>query len=845
MSSSNISTQALPIDALLPALEQQLRAQPLLVLSAPPGAGKTTRIPLALLAAPWLAGKQIVMLEPRRLAAKAAARRLAASLNQPCGQSVGYCMRMERCLSPQTRILVVTEGVLTRMLLDDPELSHVGCLIFDEFHERSLHADLGLALALECHQVLRPDLRLVVMSATLETEAVAALLGHCPVLTSQGQAHPVHMRYMPPRPNARGFVPRIEEQVATAITLLLQQEEGSLLAFLPGAGEIRAVQALLEEKLPPDVHLYPLYGDLPPAQQDAAIAPPAPQQRKVVLATAIAETSLTIEGVRLVVDSGLARSLRHDSATDMSTLVTLPVSLAQAAQRAGRAGRTAAGVCLRLWRQEEEINFRPYSAPEISTADLSPLCLHLAVWGAQPENLAWLTPPPAAAFALARQNLHNLHALDDQGKSTAVGKALLRLPLHPRLAAMVLQGQKLGFAACACCLAALLEARDYLAEKTRSSDMRLRLHALCTGTQHAGLAARTRRAAQQLFQLCGAQGHIFADALKQEDYCGVLLSLAWPERLAQQCGKGRFRLRGGRAASLPESDSLAREGYLAIAALDAARERIFLAAPLPFALLEKYYAAEISTHTMVQWDTREAAVLARQQRQLGALLLHDAPLSPVPAEALRQALCVGIRQMGIACLPWTNTLRQWQARVLLLRQQQPESWPDVSDSTLEAQLEEWLLPFLPQCTRKSQLKNCDLGAALHSLLTYQQGRDLEKLAPAKLTVPSGSSIALDYCQGEKPVLAVKLQELFGWEESPRIAQGAVPVMLHLTSPAGRPLQITQDLGHFWRNSYAQVRADMRGRYPKHPWPENPLEAQATAFTKKKWEALQNKTTKPL
>lgn len=829
----------LPIDALLPALQQHLASQALLVLSAPPGAGKTTRIPLALLATPWLAGKQIIMLEPRRLAAKAAARRMAASLSEPCGQRVGYCMRMEHCFSPQTRILVVTEGVLTRMLHDDPELANVGCLIFDEFHERSLHADVGLALALECHHALRPDLRLLVMSATLETEAVAALLGNCPVLTSQGRAYPVALRYMPPRPNARGFMPRIEEQVAAAILLLLREEDGSLLAFLPGAGEIRAVQALLEEQLPPDVQLYPLYGDLPPAQQDAAIAPAAPQQRKVVLATALAETSLTIEGVRLVVDSGLARSLRYDSSTGMSTLVTQPLSLAQAAQRAGRAGRTAAGLCLRLWKREEEINFRPHSAPEISMADLSPLCLNLAVWGAQPESLAWLTPPPASAFAHARSSLQTLHALDAQGRSTAMGRAMLRLPLHPRLACMVLQASILGFTACACCLAALLEERDCLpaAAGHTSSDISLRLHAVCTNRPHTALLARIRRAAEQLFRLCGGQGALFEQALQQEEQCGLLLSLAWPERLAQQCGGGRFRLRGGRAASLPQTDPLAREAFLAIATLDAVRERIFLAAPISKPTLEQHYASEICQQELVYWDVREEAVLARQQHQLGALLLHDAPLSTAEPQALAQALCAGIRHMGIACLPWTNTLRQWQARVLLLRQLQPELWPDVCDATLEAQLEEWLAPFLTQCTRKSHLKQCDLKAALHSLLSYQQRRDLEKLAPERLVVPSGSSISIDYCQQGHPVLAAKLQELFGWEESPRIAGGAVPLTLHLNSPAGRPLQITQDLGHFWRNGYVQVRADMRGRYPKHPWPENPLQAQATTLTKKKLEAL--------
>lgn len=854
-----------PVDALLPQLLTTLDTAHRLVLSAPPGAGKTTHVPLALLTAPWRGDNKILMLEPRRLAAKAAARHMARLLGEHVGRRVGYAMRLERCAGPETRIEVVTEGVLTRMLQADPELAGIACIIFDEFHERSLHADTGLALCLECQEAFRPDLRLLVMSATLETEALTALLDGCPALVSEGRAYDVELRYLPPPRQTR-----MEEHMAKVIRHALRTEQGSILAFLPGVGEIRRVQALLEQEIPADVRVLPLYGMLPPAAQDAAITPALPPERKVVLATALAETSLTIEGVRIVIDSGLARTARYDTGAGMSRLVTTRVALAQAKQRAGRAGRTESGLCFRLWAQAEEVNFAAFPRPEISEADLCPLLLQLAAWGVtDARSLRWLTPPPESALRLAAQTLRALHALDAKNALTPVGTAMLRLPVHPRLAGMLLAARTHGVEEDACALAALLEERDVLPRA--DSDIRRRVQLLHSGDSPA--VKRLRQSARQLRRLLARHGgaentslpcrpapapetnnreqcpHPVAQAahtaqrvplpeVEDSGQTGALLALAWPEWVGQLCGEGQYRLRCGRMAFLPVEDSLARTPFLAVAALngEAARSRIFLAAPLTQAQVEQLFADDITQTDSVAWDARGGMVQARRQTCLGALLLEDAPLPCPTPEARCAAMLEGVRALGLEALPWTEDLRQWQARVQLLHSLSPEVWPDVSAAALLGTVETWLAPFLVGISRASQLRTVDLAAALHALLPWNMARQLDRLAPARITVPSGSSVKIDYTAAHGPVLAVKLQEVFGWEDSPVIAEGRVKLCLHLNSPAGRPLQVTQDLRHFWQNAYAAVRGEMRGRYPKHPWPEDPLTAMPTRFTTKRLAA---------
>ena len=841
---------ALPVRDVLPALCAGLEKQPNAVLCAPPGAGKTTLVPLALLTSPWLKPHQrILMLEPRRLAARAAARRMAALLHEDCGQRVGYRMRLDSQVSAATRMEVVTEGILTRLLQDDPTLERVGCVIFDEFHERSLQADTGLALCLDVQQALRPDLRLLVMSATLDSQAVAALLGHCPVHISQGQSFAVDIRYLPPPPHSR-----CEEHVAAVTRHMLREEEGSILVFLPGTAEIRRVESLLGPQPAPDVTVYPLYGDLPPALQDAALLPCAPPQRKVVLSTAIAETSLTIEGVRVVVDAGLARSAVYDPATGMGRLVTGKVSLAAAQQRAGRAGRLEKGVACRLWAEGENHSLRPFARPEILEADLAPLLLQLALWGVNdPAALCWLDAPPQAAVEEARQTLRQLEALDAQGRITPHGKALAALPLHPRLAHMLLCAPRIGSQdadsqnadtqdvgaqdtrALALCLAAFLSERA----PTRSLDVRQGLDELCRGQNPAPHYQRLRRHAVQLARCLSAQGRppqektLWAQARAEVEDCGALLALAWPHWVGQNMGPGQYRLRNGSMATLPEDSPLAREPFLAVAALDGKppRARIFAAAPLAEEQVHRLFAAHMRQRDSVHWDTRSEAVLARRQCLLDALVLHDAPLTDAASDALTEAVVQGIAALGLHCLPWTDELRQWQARVHCLRQWEGEVWPAVDDASLLQHLPLWLGPFLPGITRRAQFRQIDLAAALHALLPWDLQKKLERQAPTHVEVPSGSRVRIDYTAPGGPVLAVKLQEMFGCAATPCIAGGRIPLTLHLNSPAGRPLQVTRDLAGFWASGYAAVRAEMRGRYPKHPWPDNPATAQATRHTK--------------
>ncbi len=835
--SAPVESSALPIDALLPAILDALGQTTALVLQAPPGAGKTTRVPLALLAAPWLADRKILLLEPRRLAARAAARRMAEQLDEPLGRTVGYRTRFDRQVSPQTRIEVLTEGILTRRLQRDPALEGVGAVIFDEFHERGLHADLALALCLDSRRSLREDLRLIVMSATLDGKPLARLLGDARVLGGEGRAHPVALRYAPRDPEGLDF-----NVVVRAVLGALAQDRGDLLVFLPGGGEIRQILRRLEtEPACADLILRPLYGDLPDADQQRAIQPDPAGRRKIVLATPIAETSLTIQGIGVVIDSGWTRLPRFDPRSGLTRLETARVCADAAEQRAGRAGRLGPGVCYRLWSEAAQRRLRPRRIPEILEADLAPLALELARWGVNDAGaLAWLDPPPAGALAQARDLLIDLEALDPQGRITPAGQALAELPAHPRLAQLLRGGAALGLGALAADLAALLEERDPLrGEQPHGSDLTVRLEALRAfrrdgrdGARRWGAdpaaCARIEQVARrwrQRLPLESGETSIEATAV------GLLLALAYPDRIAKQRDGGeRYRLANGRGARLTDGDPLVKREWLAAAHLDAGASdgRIWLAAPVEPADLERRLAGRIQTVSEIRWDARQQAVTAHRERRLGKLTLDRAPLNDPDPATLRRAMREGVRQLGIESLPWTDDLRDWRARALSLRGWFPQQgWPDLADAWLAAHLEDWLEPWLDGITRREHLQRLELAAALRNLLDRDRQARLNELAPSHLQVPSGSRIRLRYSPGEPPVLAVKLQELFGLADSPRVAGGRIPVVLHLLSPAQRPIQVTQDLRGFWERTYPEVKKELKGRYPKHPWPEDPWTAVPT------------------
>ena len=816
-------SSSLPIDRILPDVESALAQHASAVVLAAPGAGKTTRIPLALRDAGWLGGKSIIMLEPRRLAARMAAARMAATLGEKPGETVGYRVRLDAKISARTRIEVVTEGILTRRLQTDTDLDGVGLLIFDEFHERSLDADMGLALALDVQRALRPDLKILVMSATLDDQAVSSMLGGAPVIACEHRPYPVVTRYLDKA--AGDDVPR---EMAMLIRRALAEETGSILAFLPGEGEIRRTATALEDgALPAGAMIAPLFGALSPEEQQRAVDPAPPGIRKIVLATTIAETSLTIEGVRVVVDCGYKRSPRFDARRGMTQLMTVRVSRAAAEQRRGRAGRLEPGVCYRMWTEPEDRGLKPYDDPEMLQADLAPLALDLAAWGVQdPQMLSWMTPPPAGAFAQAQDLLRRLDALDAQGRITAEGKAMAALPLHPRLAHLVHRGIELGHGGLACDTAALLAERDILIG-TRDPDLRLRIDSI-SGRERGlrvnhGALQRVKGAARQIRGLARVQ-----DDKSSADAAGLLVALAYPDRIAQRRGAGgKYRLSGGGGAFLDPADGLAAQDFLAIADLDgAARDaRIYLAAAITRAEIEDAFAADIVDADVMEWDAREQIVQARRQRRLGALILEDRPLTKADPELLAGAMIDGIRNLGLAALPWSDHARSLQQRVAVLCKTFPEDgWPDLSDTALMATLEQWLAPYLNGMSRRSHLANLDLTAALQSLLPWPLPQKLDDLAPTHLTVPSGSHIVVDYSADGSPALHVKLQEVFGLSDTPTVAGGRVPVTLHLLSPARRPVAVTRDLKSFWANVYPQVRGEMRGRYPRHIWPENPLDA---------------------
>lgn len=821
----------LPIDNILPELTDTLANSTTALLQAPPGAGKTTRVPLALLEAPWREGRRILMLEPRRLAARSAARFMAGQLGERPGQTVGYRTRLDTRVSAQTRIEVVTEGILTRLIQNDPMLEDYAAVLFDEFHERSLQADLGLALVRESQQALREDLRVLVMSATLDTAPLASVLGDVPVITSEGRAFDVDVLYRPLPGNAR-----IADQVTGVIHEALRDQGGSLLVFLPGAGEIRRVEQQLRGQVPEHVVIAPLYGNLKSDEQDRAIAPASEGQRKVVLATAIAETSLTIDGIRVVIDSGQQRRAVFDPNSGMTRLVTGRVSKASAEQRKGRAGRLEPGVCYRLWSESEQFGLADFTPPEIQEADLAPLVLELAQWGARsPEQLEWIDLPPAAHWQQAVELLQWLDMLDTDGAITEHGKAARDMGVHPRLAHMILRGRNIGLGYLAAELAALLEERD-LAGRSVGADMQERVRILRgQGARHGIDIARVKAIGKSVSRLAGSLDR--PGDMPTDDEVGRLLALAYPDRVARK-RRGdapRYQLSNGRGATLRDDDPLARHPWLATAELDGkAREAtIYLAAPVDPALLEQDLASHIHEREEAVWDDSRGTVVARRVRKLGQLVLEETALPAPSPELVQQGLLAAVRKKGLKSLPWTPAAEQWLARVSLLARCFPDEWPDVSEGWLLENLETWLGPFLAGVNRWRDLEKLNLKQALASLLDYPQQQALEELVPTRLTIPTGQSVSLDYTAENGPVLAAKLQALFGWTETPNVAGGRVPVVIHLLSPAQRPLAVTADLASFWRNAYSEVRKDMRGRYPKHPWPEDPLIAEASQGTKKR------------
>ena len=818
----NVSTP-LPIDAVLDDLTSTLARSSTAVLVAPPGAGKTTRVPLALLDAGWAGKKKIIVLEPRRIAARAAAERMAQTLGEKVGETVGYRVRFGSKISRATRIEVVTEGIFTRQILDDPELCGVAAVLFDEFHERSLDADLGLALARDAQTGLREDLRILVMSATLDGARVAKLLGDCPVIASEGRAFPVDTRYLGRKPDVQ-----IERQMAEAIATALRADSGSVLAFLPGAAEIRRTQNFLSERVSdPNTEIVPLFGALDAGVQDRAISPPPKGQRKVVLATSIAETSLTIEGVRIVVDSGMARVPRYEPDIGLTRLETIRASRAAVDQRRGRAGRTEPGVCYRLWDEPQTASLEAYTRPEILSADLSSLVLDLAHWGAaDPSALAFLDPPPLPALTEARALLRELNALDEAGRITPEGNSLRALALPPRLARMIVDSHRLGSGDEAALIAAILTERGLGGD---SADLDARLDNFRRDRSQRAQSARqlADRWAKQV-----AASEPF-DVTDRSLSTGLMLALAFPDRVARNRGNGSFVLANGRGASVEQTSALAKSPYIAVAELTgtAANGRILLAAPITQGEIEAQFADHIQTDDEITFDRAAMALRARRRKKLHAITLSEQTLAVSPSAETGRVLANGLVALGLDRLPWSKSLKQWRDRVMFLRAASPEDWPDLSDSALIETHADWLVPALFDKTSLANFSAGDLSDALMNLLPWEMRARLDREAPTHFEAPTGTSLPIDYEAEQGPTIAVRLQELFGLNVHPSIAKGKIPLVLELLSPAHRPVQVTRDLPGFWRGSYAAVRSDLRGRYPRHPWPEDPASAPPTRRVK--------------
>jgi ATP-dependent RNA helicase HrpB len=830
--------EPLPVDEAIPALRAALAAGKSAVLQAPPGAGKTTHVPLALMNESWLAGSKVIMLEPRRVAARAVTHRMAQLLGERAGETVGYRVRRDTRVGPETRVEVVTEGVLTRMLQTDPTLDGVGLLIFDEFHERSIHADTGLALALHSRALVRPDLRILVMSATLDGARVARLLGDADVITSEGRAFPISISY-----GVRPDVRSLPDAVASTVMHALDADDGDVLVFLPGGSEIRRVAALLERRVPAGVRVERLYGDLSQQSQDAAIARAPDGARKIILSTPIAETSLTIEDVRIVVDSGLARSPRFSARTGMTRLETVRISQSSAHQRAGRAGRTAPGKCYRLWPENEQEHLIAHSSPEILQADLAPLVLDLAVAGVRdPLELEWLDPPPEAALKQGTALLSLLGALDESGSVTAHGREMATLPVHPRIAHMLLTARSLGAMGQACDIAAMLEERDFLRGVNRpaDADIGVRLDILRAPAERetlhgdlvdVGLARRIVTESGVLRRQLRATSEPGCDVSP-----GVVLALAYPDRIGQartDAAGGRFLLRNGAGAVLTHPQGLSSAEFIVAADVDgdARSARIFLGASLTRSELDAYFPDQIETENIVEWDDRARTVRARSRVRIGSIVLKDVAANIPDDDAAVNVLLDVVRHEGIAALPWSDEANLRRMRIAFLRTRD-RAWPDVSDGGLMERVGDWLAPLLVGRMSLNGMGH-DLDRALAGMLDWRQRESLDKLAPVHYVAPTGTRVAIDYANPVAPSIAVRLQEMFGVRDTPTVDGGRVSLTVQLLSPARRPVQVTRDLAGFWSGSYFDVRKELRGRYPKHVWPDDPLTATATSRAKRR------------
>ncbi len=830
----------LPIHNIVTELKKTL-ARSSAVLAAPPGSGKTTIIPLTLLDEPWLTEKKILMLEPRRLATRMAAARMASLLHEKVGETVGYQIRFDRRVTDSTRIEVVTEGILTRRIQNDPDLKDVGLIIFDEFHERSVHADLALALCLDLCQ-LKSDLRLLVMSATLDTVPLASLLGNVPIITSEGRCHDVTIEYLKQKTSGR-----ISDKAVNGVHRVLKEQKGDVLVFLPGTGEIKdAYRQLNKEPSYHNILISPLFGDLSQKAQDAAILPDSSGRRRVILATSIAETSLTIEGISCVVDSGWSRRPRFDPGNGLSRLTTVRVSRAAAHQRAGRAGRLGPGYCLRLWTKEDHHSLPPFHPPEILTVDLADLVLELALWGVtDPQDMNWLDPPRSGAYQQALELLRSIDAIDDSGQITKSGRQLTTLAIHPRLGHMLLRAKEVGQSALACDIAAILSERDIVKRDHRTASVELQIRwkllnlwrikgakAVLGEGGDPAICRRIDQISHRWRKIVGGK-----NSPPDLNKIGALLVYAYPDRIARgrRQQRERYLLANGRGAILPPADHLAASEYLIVPHLDAGKQegRIFLAEHLDLSTIKKYHQKLFSESKQVIWDDTTLRVIATLRLTLGKIVIEEKPLSDVEPAKISQAMQVGIRRMGIECLGWDRRSRQIQARVNCLRSWQSErDWPDMSDDQLLNNLS-WLEPYLIDVTRAEQLKKFNMQKIFDAMLGWKKSQKLEQDAPVSLVVPSGTKIRIEYRAEEPPILAVRIQEMFGQSVTPTICGGKVPLLLHLLSPAQRPIQVTSDLAGFWQRSYPEVKKELKGRYPKHFWPDDPLGAHPTKGVKRR------------
>jgi len=834
-------TITLPINEIIPAIKEKLVDNDNLVLQAPPGAGKTTVVPIELVNEGWLGNKKIIMLEPRRLAARAAAKRMAETLGEKVGETVGYRVRMDSKVGPSTRIEVVTEGILIRKLQSDPEIADVGLLIFDEFHERSIEADLGLALSLDVQCGLREDLKILVMSATLDGDRVASLMNDAPLLSSAGRSYSIEHRYL-----EKKIIGSIEQEVSRAILAALQTETGSMLVFLPGAGEIERTKKILEEKnLGSNILICPLYGMMTFPDQDRAISSAPKGVRKIVLSTDIAETSLTIEGIRIVVDAGLQRSAVYDVRSGMTGLETITLSKASADQRAGRAGRLEEGICYRLWTEPKNRALKPFSEPEIRKVDLVPLALDLALWGVgDAASLKWLDVPDPVSVSRAKELLVSLGAVDHDGRITDHGTVMARFPMHPRLAHMILVSQRQENGMLALTIAALMQERDLLNLKPemRTADLRLRIEAL----EHvkAGRVLEAKKIGCNIARAktinrqisVWQEVHKIKDAELDIESAGKCLAIAFPDRIAGRREKqsSSYIMSGGRGAKLLPDDPLALESFLAVAQLDKGEReaRIFIAAPILKLDIETNFADLVMFEEKIEWDNKTQVVKAQNKKMLGKMPVAFVRTENPDEQRMKSEMIFGIRKMGFATLPWCKKSESLCRRVELIRSNIDIDFVNLSESHLMETLEEWLEPYLENIYSRAALNKLDLYAILKSTLSWDQQQLIEKLTPTQIRVPSGSNISIDY-DVKPPILSVKLQEMFGMVETPKILDGRVALSIHLLSPARRPLQITSDMAGFWKNSYPEIKKEMKGRYPKHPWPDNPFVAAPTRKLKPK------------